>query len=124
MTTERGRRLALATALTAGLAYGAGCATESWVHRGGLPPERVAKLPEDVRASYDLFAQRCSRCHTLSRPLDANIDQLDHWRSYVARMRRQPGSGISHEDADQILVFLKYYMEERLKPKAEKGATP
>ena len=37
---------------------------------------------------------RCSRCHTLARPLNAHITDPQHWIRYVARMRRQPGSGI------------------------------
>jgi len=78
---------------------------------GGLPDSEVEALPPDVRASYDLFTKRCSRCHSLSRPLDASIAEPDHWRMYVARMRRNPGSGISPDDAEKILVFLFYWSD-------------
>ena len=81
--------------------------------RGGLEPEAQAKLPEAVRESYELFAQKCSRCHTLSRPLGAFITDPSHWRQYVTRMRRQPGSGISERDGERILVFLEYYAKEK-----------
>ena len=27
------------------------------------------KLPENIRADYDLFARKCSKCHSLARPL-------------------------------------------------------
>lgn len=81
--------------------------------RGGLDGEAQAKLPEAVRESYQLFAQKCSRCHTLSRPLGAFITDPAHWRQYVTRMRRQPGSGISERDGDRILVFLEYYAKEK-----------
>lgn len=90
----------------------AGCIA-SVGRRGGLDDEAQAKLPTEVRDSYDLFAQKCSRCHTLSRPLGAFITDVSHWRQYVARMRRQPGSGISERDGDRILIFLEHYAKEK-----------
>jgi hypothetical protein len=73
-------------------------------------------LPESVGADYAVFAQRCSKCHPLSRPLNSGIVDDDYWAMYVARMRRQPGSGISPDDSKQILRFLHYYSyEERQK---------
>lgn len=81
--------------------------------RGGLPEVEVQQMPEQVALSYRLFALRCSRCHTLSRPLNASITDYSHWEQYVTRMRRHAGSGISKRDADQILVFLKYYTEQK-----------
>lgn len=81
--------------------------------RGGLSDVEVAKLPPNVAESYELFAHRCSRCHTLARPLSAQIRDLDHWRLYVTRMRRQPGSGISEADAEKILIFLDYYSKDK-----------
>jgi hypothetical protein len=77
-------------------------------------------LPEDVRADYDLFAQRCSKCHSLARPLSSGIDDDDYWVIYVARMRRQPGSGISQDDTVVILRFLHYYSVELQKKKKGK----
>ena len=44
---------------------------------------------------------------------------------YVARMRRQPESGISLEDSRPILRFLHYYSVEQIRKKAEHaGQTP
>ena len=73
----------------------------------------AAKLPPDVRPSFDVFAQRCSKCHALSRPLDSGIDDDGYWAMYVRRMRLQPGSGISATDEKIILEFLKYYAREK-----------
>lgn len=98
----------------------AGCVA-SVGRRGGLDEGEQAKLPAEVRESYDLFAQKCSRCHTLSRPLGAFISDVSHWRQYVTRMRRQPGSGISEDDAERILVFLEYYTREKNKEGATGG---
>lgn len=76
----------------------------------GLDPET---LPVALRDDYEVFAQRCSRCHSLSRPLSAGFNDMDHWRNYVARMRRQPSSGISPADEGRILAFLEYYTAQR-----------
>jgi hypothetical protein len=70
----------------------------------------------DVLDDYRVFAARCSKCHSLARPLNSGIDDDEHWRLYVERMRRQPGSGISEEDTVPILRFLHLYsLEERRK---------
>lgn len=73
----------------------------------------AANLPQEVRSDYVLFAQRCSKCHSLSRPLESGITDDDFWRAYVERMRRQPSSGISPSDETPILRFLHYYSAEQ-----------
>jgi hypothetical protein len=94
----------------------AGCGSRT----EGLDP---SKLPEDVRADYQLFARRCSKCHSLARPLTSGIKDDDQWVKYVNRMRRQPGSGISMEDQEHILKFLRYYAAElRAKDTAKEPA--
>jgi hypothetical protein len=72
----------------------------------------VSSYPPDIQAAYAVFAVRCSRCHTLARPLNAHISDPQHWIRYVTRMRRQPGSGINASNADIILRFLLYYHRE------------
>jgi hypothetical protein len=62
-----------------------------------------------------VFARRCSRCHTLARPLNAQIRDPQHWVRYVTRMRRNPGSGINPQDAELILNFLLFYTAQREK---------
>jgi hypothetical protein len=96
------------------LAAVAACATSGT--REGLD---INQLPADVRPDYDLFTRRCSKCHPLARALNSGIDQDEVWASYVARMRRQPSSGISREDASQILRFLHYYSLEQQRKKGE-----
>jgi hypothetical protein len=81
----------------------------------GIDP---STLPAEVRADYAVFAQRCSKCHSLARPLNSGITDDDYWAMYVARMRRQPGSGISPEDAPRILRFLHHYSLERLRERS------
>ena len=83
-----------------------------------------ARLPPDIRPSYEVFAHRCSKCHSLARPLDSGIDDDAYWAMYVDRMRRQPGSGISVEDRAPILAFLHYYaVEERRRKERPSLAT-
>ena len=93
---------------------------------GGRTGEPEAEtLSGTAAADYALFAVRCSKCHSLSRPLNSGIDRDDYWRLYVARMRRQPGSGISEEDTVAILRFLHLYsIEQRRKKEQKLGIDP
>jgi hypothetical protein len=110
-----GVALGLALCLVVGLG---GCS--GWLARSeGLDP---ATLPEGIRPDYAVFAQRCSKCHSLARPLSSGIDDDDYWAMYVARMRRQPASGISKEDTVVILRFLHYFSEQK-KAKKDKHTT-
>ena len=73
----------------------------------------VSEYPAEIRQAYGVFEYRCSRCHSLARPLNAQIDHAEFWGDYVERMRRMPGSGINPQDARTILKFLVYYTEHR-----------
>lgn len=73
----------------------------------------VATVPTALRDDYELFARRCSRCHSLSRPLNARIDSPTHWSEYVTRMRRMPGSGIAPDEVPALLRFLTWYSAAR-----------
>jgi hypothetical protein len=84
----------------------AGCTTHESRHGETVD---VSKYPPEIQEAYEVFAVRCSRCHTLARPLDARISDPQHWIRYVNRMRLQPGSGIDSENAKIILRFLLYY---------------
>ena len=108
--------------LFAVLASATGCGSSA-THSEGLEP---STLPVELRADYAVFAQRCSKCHSLARPLNSGISDENYWSLYVARMRRQPGSGISQEDAGPILRFLHYYSLEQLRKndKSDKAVPP
>jgi hypothetical protein len=91
--------------------------------RAGEPESEA--LSASASADYALFALRCSKCHSLSRPLNSGIDRDDYWRLYVAKMRRQPGSGITEEDTVAILRFLHLYsIEQRRKKEQRLGVEP
>lgn len=89
---------------TIGLAVACASATGS---RGD--EYNTANLSTETRADYDVFSNRCSKCHALSRVFNAGAQSDVFWENYVTRMRRMPGSGISAEDTSQILRFLHYY---------------
>jgi hypothetical protein len=82
---------------------------------GGISPSRGdaafsrESVPIELREEYDLFAARCSKCHSLARPLEIGIARSDPWRPLVERMRREPGSGVSQSDAPAIAHFLDWY---------------
>jgi hypothetical protein len=115
-----GASLVVVAAVLGALGLGMGCS--GWLSRSeGLDP---STLPDNVRADYDLFALRCSKCHSLARPLSSGIDDDDYWAEYVARMRRQPGSGISKEDTVGILRFLHYYSLDLKKKKDKHDESP
>jgi hypothetical protein len=81
------------------------------------------KLPEDMQSDYDLFARKCSKCHSLARPLQSGISDDAQWVMYVNRMRRQPGSGINYDDQEHILRFLRYFAAELRAKQARGGST-
>lgn len=91
-------------------------------HTGTPEGVDMSAQPANVRADYEVFAQRCSKCHSLSRPLESGITDDAYWAEYVERMRRQPGSGISPADVPSILRFLHYYSSDQRRRKHAKGA--
>jgi hypothetical protein len=103
--------LALLTVVTSGSVLSACMKTSPRVRALGDGLD-VRTIPVEYRADYELFAQRCSKCHSLSRPLDNGRIEDRFWASYVERMRRQPGSGISPEEVPSILRFLHFYSTE------------
>ena len=115
-----GRRLTLALPCMTALALSLAACASSNTRSEGLEP---ATLPAELRADYAVFAQRCSKCHSLDRPLTSGISDENYWLLYVSRMRRQPGSGITQEDAAPILRFLHYYSLEQQR-KHEKAPPP
>jgi len=74
----------------------------------------VSGYPKEMQEAYKLFSKRCSKCHTLARPLWAKFTD-EEWEKYVKRMRRKPNSGISADEAKKIYEFLVFQSEKRAK---------
>lgn len=72
----------------------------------------VSSYPEEFQAKYRVFAVRCSKCHSLARPINARV-RSEEWKRYINKMIRRPSSGISEEAGRQVYEFLKYYSARR-----------
>lgn len=68
----------------------------------------VSKYPQAIQENYELFSQKCSQCHRLSRPINSDYALPDEWSRYIKRMMHKPGSGISNADGKKIYEFLAY----------------
>lgn len=78
----------------------------------GLNYIDVSEYPEEMQTLYDLFAQKCSKCHTVARPINS-VFSPEEWRKYVKKMMQKPGSGLTPETAEQIIKFLVYDAQHR-----------
>ncbi len=72
----------------------------------------VSGYPEQMQEYYEIFFKKCSKCHTIARPINTDFT-LDKWERYVKRMMRKPGSGITTSSGKKIYDFLKYYLEQK-----------
>ena len=74
----------------------------------------VSAYPSEMQENYKLFEQKCSRCHTLARPINSEFTG-EAWRKYVYKMMRKPGSGLTPKTAEPIIQFLIYDSQTRKK---------
>jgi hypothetical protein len=65
----------------------------------------VSGYPPEQQQRYKQFAEKCSRCHDLSRPLASRYNEAG-WRQLVVRMARKPGAGINRREQQQFAEFL------------------
>lgn len=80
----------------------------------------VSTYPADMQKRYKLFATRCSKCHTIARPINSDFVLEDEWERYVKRMMRKPGSGINQAAGKDIYEFLAYDSKTRKKAMYDK----
>ena len=72
----------------------------------------VGSYPAEQQKSYKLFTEKCSKCHTIARPINTMMTK-DEWARYVKRMMHKPNSGISDTQGKAIFDFLAYDQEAR-----------
>jgi cytochrome c5 len=82
----------------------------------------VSAYPAPQQAAYKLFSTKCSKCHTIARPINTMMKR-DEWERYVKRMMHKPNSGINDAQGKQIFEFLVLDQTER-KDKNPKGFFP
>jgi cytochrome c5 len=75
----------------------------------------VSKYPPDMKAKYKVFTDKCSKCHTIARPINCEFALEDEWERYIKRMMNKAGSIISPADGKQIFEFLVYDSKTRKK---------
>lgn len=101
----------------------------------GRDSVNVSNYPPRMKRYYKLFLQKCSVCHTIARPLNAQFLELTPeemqrakegqpdlfragtdviqpgpkaWSRIVHRMMSKPGASISRKDGRKIWAFLVY----------------
>jgi hypothetical protein len=72
----------------------------------------VSAYPAPQQAAYKVFTTKCSKCHTIARPMNTMMKR-DEWERYVKRMMHKPNSGISDNQGKLIFDFLVYDQTER-----------
>jgi len=72
----------------------------------------VSAYPAPQQAAYKVFTTKCSKCHTIARPMNTMMKR-DEWERYVKRMMHKPNSGISDAQGKTIFDFLVYDQTER-----------
>jgi cytochrome c5 len=68
----------------------------------------VSKYPAGIQENYEVFSQKCTQCHKLSRPINCDYALPAEWERYVKRMMHKPGSGINAAEGKKIFDFLVY----------------
>jgi hypothetical protein len=68
----------------------------------------VPKYPQGIQDDYQVFAEKCTQCHKLSRPINSDYALPAEWERYVKRMMHKPGSGIGSSEGKKIFDFLVY----------------
>ncbi len=68
----------------------------------------VSKYPQAIQEDYEVFSQKCSQCHKLSRPINSDYALPEEWSRYIKRMMHKPGSGIGAGEGKKIFDFLVY----------------
>jgi hypothetical protein len=68
----------------------------------------VSGYPQAIQGNYQVFSQKCSQCHKLSRPINSDFVLPSEWSRYIHRMMSKPGSGIDSGSGAKIYDFLVY----------------
>lgn len=81
----------------------------------------ISGYPKDMQDIYNnVFTKKCSKCHTIARPINAPYALPDEWNRYIKKMMKKPGSGITPQVAKQVASFLIYDSSVRKKDLLEK----
>lgn len=95
----------------------------------GVDKIDVTKYPKAQQDNYAVFAEKCSKCHTLARPINSDYALPEEWTAYVDKMRHKKRSGIDDDAQKVVTDFLIYdssvrkkdLIAKKLKDKAAKA---
>lgn len=126
--------------VAAGLWFGAAsCGNGEAASQGTDAPGTDAVFPADLgpdsidvtgyplvqQENYRLFAEKCSRCHTLARPINSPLVDAATWTRFVKRMhgknqaRANGGPLLSGDEAKRVISFLTFDSRERKMKRAD-----
>ena len=74
----------------------------------GVDTIDVSKYPKEQQENYKVFAEKCSKCHTLARPINSDYALPEEWTAYVDKMRHKKRSGIDDDAQKTVTAFLIY----------------
>ena len=74
----------------------------------GVDTIDVSQYPKEQQANYLVFAEKCSKCHTLARPINSLYALPEEWSAYVDKMRHKKRSGIDDDTQKIVTAFLIY----------------
>ncbi len=72
----------------------------------------VSSYTPEMQKAYKVFTSKCSKCHTIARPINTTMPRAE-WERYVKRMMHKPSSGISDTQGKEIFEFIAYDEAER-----------
>ncbi len=127
---------AVLTALLAGVLLGAAPRVAAQIYPNDAGPTKidVSTYPKEMQKTYEEFTKKCSNCHTIARPINAQfvemsaeeeakarkeqpdlftdtriIDVNEHaWNRLVKRMMAKPGCPVNKMSGKRIWEFLVY----------------
>ncbi len=77
----------------------------------GIVGELFNEGGEIDRTHQELFEQACTQCHELRSPSNRSMT-AGQWEAIVDRMINEENAGISRDDRDKIVLYLKSVIEE------------
>lgn len=122
MTIIRTSAAVLLLALATGLLIGCGGGAQQ---ANTPPPQKVfpadkgpatidvSKYPPDKQQAYKLFEERCAKCHTLARSVNANLFGEDAWKPVINTMATRAGSDVKPEEEKVLLDFVVFDHDQR-----------
>jgi hypothetical protein len=94
-----------AALLLFGLSLGAQVSTVQLPQDKGADKIDVSAYPPALQKTYQMFRTKCSKCHTIARPINTTMPRAE-WERYVKRMMHKPNSEINQAQGKEIFGFL------------------